>query len=430
MTPAAHPVSLGDWLRRSIAEAGPMPVDHFMEACLLHPEFGYYRTQTAIGAAGDFITAPEISQVFGELIGVWAAACWQAMGAPERWRLIELGPGRGTLMADLLRALNVLPAARAGVEVVLVEASPVLAAAQQAALAGCGVPVAWLAKLAVLAPMPTVVIGNEFLDALPIRQLVAQGGHWWERCVGLTKSSAAHSSTPHPSLRGASARQAVPLATGEGTKEPSPLAFMCGLPVADVPLQSLHPSRDGAILEIMTGTAALVLDLSAMLAAPSSRQGSTRPSMALAADSEHVALDGQVKPGHDEIGAPLYLLLLDYGHVGPVLGDTLQAVRNHRYDHPLAHPGAADLSAQVDFAQVLAAAGKAGFDTYGPITQAEFLGRLGAAERLQRLARGQDARTLNGLQSGLARIMHPDGMGARCKAIALASKGLARPPVF
>ena len=173
-----------------------MRIDQYMAACQTHPELGYYRTRAAIGAAGDFITAPEISQVFGELTGLWAGACWQAMGAPERWRIVELGPGRGTLMGDALRALKLLPAARAALEVLLIEASPVLAAQQRAALDGCGVPVAWTESLPSrllpvdsdvnLVPLPTVVIGNEFLDALPIRQLVVQDGQWRERCVGLS----------------------------------------------------------------------------------------------------------------------------------------------------------------------------------------------------------------------------------------------------
>ena len=128
--------------------------------------------------------------------------------------------------------------------------------------------------------------------------------------------------------------------------------------------------------------------------------------------------------------SPAYLLFVDYGHQGPLLGDSLQAVSGHRFADPLASPGEADLSAQVDFAQVRAAALAVGLDAYGPITQAELLGQLGAAERLARLARGKEAATVAALQTGLARLMQPDGMGGRFKALALASKGLARPVVF
>src|SRR5246127_3494449 len=113
-------------LRRIIAADGPMSVATFMGLCLGHPVRGYYMTRDPFGRRGDFITAPEISQMFGELIGLWAAAVWQAMGAPARLALVELGPGRGTLMADALRAARVMPAFAAAVRVHLVETSPVL----------------------------------------------------------------------------------------------------------------------------------------------------------------------------------------------------------------------------------------------------------------------------------------------------------------
>ena len=129
-------------------------------------------------------------------------------------------------------------------------------------------------------------------------------------------------------------------------------------------------------------------------------------------------------------GAPSYHLYIDYGHLGPVPGDTLQAVSAHRYADPLAAPGEHDLSAQVDFAQIAAAAQANGLTTHGPITQGKLLGRLGAAQRLERLAANQDARTLLTLHTGLARLMDPSGMGARFKALALASPGLAVPVVF
>ena len=372
--------NLRQWLAEVIAKAGPIPVETFMRHCLLHERFGYYRSKPAIGAAGDFITAPEISQVFGELAGIWTAAAWVALGEPKRWRLIELGPGRGTLMADLLRALKVLPAARAGVEVVLVEANALLAEQQRAALAPRGVPVRWhedATALAGLQRLPTVLIANEFLDALPIRQQVAVGGRWHERCVVIDSGDTpTFYTTPHP----------VPLSVGEGQGEGWSFA--------------LHPAagetcdaRDGVIREIMSGSRALLAGLA-------------------------------------KLPAPAYHLFIDYGHVGPVLGDTLQAVQNHRYVDPLSTAGDADLSAQVDFTQVATAAIACGLEAYGPITQAEFLGRLGAAERLERLTRDKDAATVLAMQTALARLMQPDGMGGRFKALALATKGLAKPPLF
>ena len=377
----SEPANLREWLKGVIGRTGPMPVENFMHHCLMHERFGYYRTKPAIGAAGDFITAPEISQVFGELIGIWTAAAWAGLGEPKRWRLIEPGPGRGTLMADLLRALKVLPAARAGVEVVLVEANMLLTEQQRTVLAASGVPMRWLedtAALAGLEPLPTLLIANEFLDALPISQQVAVGGQWHERCVVIGSGDvSACQSTPHP----------VPLPSGEGQGEG--LSFAAGSAVID----TLCDAPEGAIREIMKASSALIA-------------------------------------GRAKQSAHAYHLFIDYGHVGPVYGDTLQAVQNHRYVDPLATAGEADLSAQVDFAQIAAAARECGLDAYGPITQAEFLGRLGAAERLERLTRGTDAATVQAMQTGLARLMQPSGMGGRFKALALASKGLARPPVF
>ena len=391
--------SLREWLLDVIARTGPMPVEAFMQHCLMHPQFGYYRTSQAIGAAGDFITAPEISQIFGELIGIWTAAAWAGLGAPPRWRLVELGPGRGTLMADLLRALKVAPAARAGVDLVLVEVNERLMEQQRVALQSSGVTARWLGdagSLADLEPLPMVLIANEFLDALPISHKVANGGHWHERCVGFRSPDGPLAfTTPHP----------VPLPKGEGMLGESPSSQSSPLPWGEgqgeglsfaanpSPLYGTCTAADGTIRETMTGAAELI----ALLA---------------------------------KLPAPSYHLYIDYGHAGPVFGDTLQAVRNHRYADPLATAGEADLSAQVDFAQLADAARGNGLDAYVPITQAEFLGHLGAAQRLERLTRGKVAATVHAMQTGLARLMQPNGMGGRFKVLALASKGLAAPPVF
>src|SRR5262249_38676077 len=128
--------------------------------------------------------APEISQMFGELIGLWAACVWQTMGAPDRLRLVELGPGRGTLMSDALRAARVLPAFRAALSVHLVELSPVLRQGQQAALARSGGPWAWHGDMAEVPDGPAIFVANEFFDALPVHQAVMAPDGWHERMVG------------------------------------------------------------------------------------------------------------------------------------------------------------------------------------------------------------------------------------------------------
>jgi NADH dehydrogenase [ubiquinone] 1 alpha subcomplex assembly factor 7 len=172
-------------LRRIIAADGPMSVATYVALCLGHPVHGYYMTRDPFGRGGDFITAPEISQMFGELIGLWAAAVWQVMGSPAPVALVELGPGRGTLMADALRAARVVPAFAAAVDVHLVETSPVLQGRQQEALAALKVPIAWHRDFAGVPGAPLIVIANEFFDALPVHQAVKTPSGWHERMVGV-----------------------------------------------------------------------------------------------------------------------------------------------------------------------------------------------------------------------------------------------------
>ena len=176
-------------LRHLIAAEGPLTVARYMALCLGHPRHGYYTTRDPLGAGGDFTTAPEISQMFGELIGLWAIETWAAMGAPERLRLIELGPGRGTLMSDLLRTVRVIPAFLDAATVHLIETSPVLRARQQSALQAASAPVAWHESVSDVPEGPAIVIANEFFDALPVRQFVRTGEGWRERLVGLDNRS-------------------------------------------------------------------------------------------------------------------------------------------------------------------------------------------------------------------------------------------------
>lgn len=162
-----------------------MPVHEYMALCLGDPRYGYYTTRDPLGARGDFITAPEVSQMFGELIGLWMAAVWKKMGSPDKIDIVELGPGRGTLMKDALRALQVMPGFRETINLHLVEISPILRAHQQRALQGTPVPTVWHASLEEVPQGPSIIIANEFFDALPIHQAVKTASGWHERCVGI-----------------------------------------------------------------------------------------------------------------------------------------------------------------------------------------------------------------------------------------------------
>lgn len=175
-------MTLRDRLEARIAASGPITLADYMGECLLHPTYGYYTTRDPFGAAGDFITAPEISQMFGELVGLSLAQTWLDQGARPGIVLAELGPGRGTLMADLLRATRGVPGFHAALRVVLVEASPVLRARQRQVLAGYAVD--WCEDVAGLPEAPLFLIANEFFDALPIRSFERDGAGWRERMLG------------------------------------------------------------------------------------------------------------------------------------------------------------------------------------------------------------------------------------------------------
>ncbi|MCX7558876.1 SAM-dependent methyltransferase [Sulfitobacter sp. F26204] len=176
-------MSLRDQIIARIRAQGPMRIDEYMATCLLHPTLGYYTTRDPFGTSGDFVTAPEISQMFGELLGLCLAQTWLDQGAPKPFTLAELGPGRGTLMADALRACRQVPGFIEAAQVTLIEASPTLREVQQKTLKS--VDVSWIDTIQELAEQPLFLIANEFFDALPIRQFLRDGTQWRERQVGL-----------------------------------------------------------------------------------------------------------------------------------------------------------------------------------------------------------------------------------------------------
>lgn len=176
-------MSLRDRLTAQIAAQGPISVAQYMAACLHDPDFGYYATRPAIGEDGDFITAPMVSQMFGEMIGVWAASAWELMGRPDALRLVEMGPGDGTLMGDILKTVRHAPGFLEAADVWLVETSEPLKALQAERL---GEVVRWAASLAdVPDGAPMILVANELLDCLPARQFVRTPIGWAEQVVGL-----------------------------------------------------------------------------------------------------------------------------------------------------------------------------------------------------------------------------------------------------
>jgi SAM-dependent MidA family methyltransferase len=353
-------------IKRLIRVAGPMPVADYMARCLMHPAHGYYATRDPLGEAGDFTTAPEISQMFGELIGLWAAAVWRMMGEPKRINIVELGPGRGTMMADALRAAKVVPNFDAAITVHLVETSPSLRERQRQKLGEFGKTIAWHTSLRDVPTSPAIYLANEFFDALPVNQAVRQIDGWHTRAIVLDE---------HGHLR--FGLVAEPLRSFEQTL---PLA------VRNAPLGSIFEWR-----------------------------------------SHHTALElGR------RVADGAAALILDYGHVRSAVGDTFQAVRNHRFDDPLAAPGRADLTAHVDFEALAAAADTMGATIFGPIEQATFLRRLGIEQRAEKLKAKASPAAARAVSDALNRLTSETatGMGRLFKVLGLAHDKLAGLPGF
>lgn len=170
-----------------IKTSGPLPLAEFMHWCMADPKDGYYANQEAIGAKGDFITAPEISQMFGEMIGIWAVESWEHLGKPSSFNLVEFGPGKGTLMQDLLRIGNAVPQFLQAANVQMIETSEKLIEKQKSALREHD-NIAWHKSITDIPDQPTLVVANEFLDVLPIRQYVKTGNEWREHAIGLDEN--------------------------------------------------------------------------------------------------------------------------------------------------------------------------------------------------------------------------------------------------
>ena len=352
-------------IARRIRAEGPLSVAAYMAMALHDPEDGYYARHAPIGAQGDFITAPEISQVFGELIGLWCAVVWRQLGRPDPVILVELGPGRGVLMSDLLRAAATVPDFRRALRLHLVETSAPLRVAQEQRLAQFA-PV-WVPRFEDLPDGEMLLVANEFLDALPIRQFVRCGAHWSERMVTLDDENR--------------------FVFVEGP--PSPIGALL------VPEAFRERADEGAIVEISPAALALAAALGGHF-------------------SRHA-------------GAAL---LIDYGYFPSAPGPTLRALCRHRAVSELAAPGIADLSAHVDFAAFAEAARSGGAEAYGPVPQARLLTALGAVERAAALRQRTTPSQQQALDRGVERLLDPGGMGTLFKAIAVVSPGLPAPPGF
>ena len=342
-------------IKSRIVSEGPISVSDYMEEALFNPKYGYYMTGDPLGKQGDFITAPEISQMFGELIGLWCAVIWEEMGSPKKINLIEMGPGRGTLMADALRAISSVPRLSAAINIHIVETSPSLQRRQKRNLKTLSFNIEWHENFQDVPAGPLILIANEMFDVLPIRQFVKSTSSWVERKVGCN-----------------------------------------GL-----------------------GELAWVLDQSCLISdnlippqLMRSKLGSTFELGKIAVDLVSNITRSVVKYG----GAAL---IIDYGYLKSGVGDTLQAVKNHSYADILSEPGKSDLTAHVDFECLAKNARTIGGVVCGPVTQRDFLRRLGIESRAAQLKNSASTRQKSEVLTGLNRLIGTDEMGNLCKVMAI-----------
>ncbi|MEP3892066.1 MAG: SAM-dependent methyltransferase [Hellea sp.] len=354
-----------------IKAEGPLSVAEYMTICLLDPVQGYYPTRDPLGSDGDFITAPEISQMFGEVIGLWCIQSWQDMGRPAAVQLIELGPGRGIMMSDILRAARLDKAFLAAVNVTLIEASPALEAVQGKTLAASPCPVIWAPSIDKAPKGPCIIIGNEFLDCLPIRQFIqkdrfAGRAGWQERLVAL----------------------------------------------------------DGETLKFGISPAAISESLQATL--PSAQEDAKTDDLLEICPANAQIIDQIKHRFEDDSGRALFI---DYGPDSTEFGDTLQALKRHEKVGIFSDPGNTDLTARVDFGALTEMAKAVDLAVTTAVPQREFLSKLGLEMRAVALSRAKpDSKEKIARQ--LHRLTATDEMGELFKAICFQSSGLGLPLGF
>lgn len=388
---------------------GPITMAEYMGEVLTNPIAGFYMNRDVFGAGGDFITSPEVSQMFGELVGVWSMCLWDQMGQPKHVKLVELGPGRGTLMADLLRGAAKFKEFSESLSVHLVECSPALRKLQHNALccterdaqkdnsrdgdafsAFSGAPVSWHADLEqVPQGVPTIIIAHEFYDALPVHQFQRTPRGWSEKLIDIAEDSS-------DGFRFVLSREPTIASKLYLTKH----------------LKGLSPDEIAQLEHVEVCPQAVELTKNI---------------------AKRISSDGG--------GA----LIIDYGKNG-IVSDSLQAIRKHKFVHILDDPGTADLSAYVDFAYVKQIVEEMAVEAaaFGPISQSQFLGSLGINFRLEALLQNATDEQAEALQAGYWKLvgegpapfwegkdeLAPVGMGSRYMALSIINKKLGAPVCF
>ncbi|MBL4740230.1 MAG: SAM-dependent methyltransferase [Sneathiella sp.] len=351
---------LSDILKARIADTGPISMFEYMDMALAHPKFGYYQNTDPFGKNGDFITAPEISQMFGELIGLWCVDCWIKLGTPSHFHLMELGPGNGTLMCDALRSSALAPDFLNAAKIHMVESSERLANIQQKNLSSYAVQ--WHSEIPKFEDGPIIVIANEFFDALPIQQFERHEGKWFERLITVEDNFFSYT-------------------TAEKPTETDLFKFSENTVFEEESIAEVNP---------------LAREIVSFLATIISEQG----------------------------GAAL---CIDYGPMESALGDSFQAVQNHKFVDALQTPGSADLTAHVDFKTLSDIAKNLGCSSLPLSTQGRFLERLGIEARFWQLSKNADAYQKEKIANDMKRLISTQEMGTLFKALSFYS-GMQEPP--
>ncbi|KAF2019553.1 DUF185-domain-containing protein, partial [Aaosphaeria arxii CBS 175.79] len=436
---------LAKTLAQAITTTGPISVAAYMRQCLTHPDGGYYTRQTTghdqFGTKGDFITSPEISQVFGELVGVWLYTEWLAQGQKEKVQIIEVGPGRGTLMDDVLRTLSNFKRFSRSVEAIyLIEASPHLRKQQAQLLAGTdelkdtdigwtapckyipGCNIIWCEDIRLVPKEESTtpfILAHEFFDALPIHifQSVkstsipasstimtptgpikpktgpqAPQSNWHELVVSPTSPYTSNPSPPPSSPENATATAyakpdpKAPKDDFELTLSKTPTPHSLYLPQKSPRYKALQ-STEGAIVEISPESLSYISDFATRIGGANPAPRSPPPSTSTTPQRR---ASEKEQPFHkpNPSGAAL---ILDYGPLDTIPANTLRGIRSHAACSPFRDPGLVDLSADVDFLALAEAALDAspGVEVHGPVEQAFFLSTLGIKERVERLVKGK-----------------------------------------
>ncbi len=359
-------MSLDSEIKTYIHHHGYLSIAQYMKMVLTHDEYGYYRKHDPLGKSGDFITAPEISQIFGELIGMWLATQFSEMGEPKDCILVELGAGRGTLISDILRATAKIPKFHSNIKIHIIECNDELKALQKTAIAPYDIKTHWHNDVSTLPKKPLLLVANEFFDALPTHQFVRTDQGWRERMITVDQDDNL---------------------TFGLTQSPTPQCAFAPKDWQELPTDCVY--------EFCPEAHDIVYQL-----------------------SQHI---------REHRGAGI---TIDYGYYDNLFTNSFQAVKDHAFHDPLMEPGSADLTTHVNFKRLANTALSAGATAYIGLTQGDFLDQMGIHLRAQMLKKNASPLQAEKISQDVERLTSPEQMGSLFKTMAITHPDLPTPYPF